>query len=109
MTVLEKIENSRVLFVLINLFAGGYFLLINRLTPLAGDDLGYRYIFQTDELVTNLSDVLRSQCIHYRTWGGRFIVHAIDQYFLAHDKIFFDFANTVVFLALVFLIYYVQV
>lgn len=106
MLVLEKIERCKVLFVLINICSFGYFLLVNYLTPLAGDDLCYQYIYGTTNRVENILDVLHSQRTLYQTWSGRLVVHAIDQWFLIYDKWLFDIANTVVFLMLVLLIYY---
>lgn len=42
---------------------------------------------------------------HYFTWGGRVIVHSILQFFLMHDKILFDVANTLMFILFAFTIY----
>lgn len=105
MKILNKIESSKALFVVIQLGAGIYFFLLNCLTPLMGDDFIYQNIFSTEERVRTLGDIVTSQSFHYVQWGGRSVVHAIDQFFLMYDKMFFNAANTIIFLLFAFLIY----
>ena len=57
------------------------FLWANVITPLSGDDLDYQYIFWTDRLVENVHDIVISQIRHWEIWGGRSVVHFIDQFF----------------------------
>lgn len=106
MRTIDKLEKSKTLFVLINLCVAGFFLLLNILTPLFGDDFMYQNIFGTSDRVTSFADIIQSQITHYNIWGGRFVVHVIDQFFLMYDKIFFNIANTVVFMFFSLLIYY---
>lgn len=53
--MIERLEKSKWLFAFINVCAGGYFLLVNYLTPLAGDDLVYQNIYGTAVRVRNIS------------------------------------------------------
>lgn len=104
--MIKKVEHNKLIFLAINIVAFCAFLWINIRTPLSGDDLIYQTIYGTGVPITNLSDILQSQINHYRMWGGRSVVHFIDQAFLLVDKSWFNIANTVVFLLFVLLIYY---
>ena len=106
MRIIDKLEKSKIVFVLINVCVAGFFLLLNILTPLFGDDFMYQNIFGTQNRVTSFEDIIQSQITHYNTWGGRFVVHVIDQFFLMYDKLVFNIANTVVFIIFSLLIYY---
>lgn len=102
---LDRLEKSKALFVLVNGVCGIYFFLLNYFTPLAGDDFQYQNIFGSQERIGSLADIVQSQWKHYFTWGGRSVVHTIDQFFLMYDKMAFNIANTIVFLLFVLLIY----
>ncbi len=67
--------------------------LLNRHTPLQMDDYDYRISWSTGEPVDGFMDVLASQAVHYRLWGGRTVVHALAQLFLWWGKPVFDAAN----------------
>ena len=81
MRIIDKLEKSKIVFVLINVCVAGFFLLLNILTPLFGDDFMYQNILGTQNRVTSFEDIIQSQITHYNTWGGRFVVHVIDQFF----------------------------
>lgn len=102
----QKIDQNKLLFVIINVIMFTIFLWANVITPLSGDDLDYQYIFWTDKRVENVQDVVTSQIRHWEIWGGRSVVHFIDQFFLMYDKMYFNIANAVVFIVFVLLIYY---
>ena len=95
------------------------FFLRNLLMPLVADDLSYMFIWDgagegnlMDSIdpnrlqpVQSLGDVFYSQWQHYFSWGGRTIAHIIVQFFIWQGKFFFDVANTLVFAALVLLLF----
>ena len=104
--MIKKVEHNKLIFLAINIVAFCAFLWINIRTPLSGDDLIYQTIYGTGVPITNLRDILQSQINHYQMWGGRSVVHFIDQAFLLLDKSWFNIANSIVFLLFVLLIYH---
>ncbi len=93
------------------------FFVRNALLPLAADDFSYAFIWDGDhvgnilygvsdtiERVNSIDDLIRSQWSHYMTWGGRTPAHTLIQFFIWIGKIYFNVANTLMFVALIFLI-----
>ena len=78
---------------------------LNYFTPLASDDWNYVFIFGTDDKIQTLWDVFKSQYYHYFEMNGRITAHIITQ---TADGILgkgvFNIANTLVFLAFLYLI-----
>ena len=93
------------ILVLIIIFLS--WLVFNRLTPISNDDIIYQYIIGTngEVRVTSIADIFISQYNHYMVWGGRTVAHALDQFFLMYDKLYFDIFNSLVFVISVYLIY----
>lgn len=97
----------------------GIFFLRNALVPMVADDYSYAFIWDGDERgnlidgldrsrlqrVESFGDIIQSQISHYFTWGGRSIAHVFVQLFILQGLWFFDAANTLVFAALVLLIF----
>ena len=95
------------------------FFLRNLLAPFVADDYSYKFIWDGAgkgnllnkidpnrlQPVENFSDILFSQWQHYFSWGGRTVAHTLVQFFVTHEKIFFDVANVFVFAALVLLLF----
>ena len=85
-------------------------LFFNYLTPLIADDYGYSFIWGTEERVQTVSDILESEAIHYKAWSGRIVNHTIAQFFLMLTNygydIAFDICNSLIYIALIALIYY---
>lgn len=104
----QKLEQNKLLFIIINVIAFVIFLWLNTITELSGDDLDYQKIFWTEERAQSIQDVFVSQMRHYMLWGGRSVVHFIDQIFLMYDKVYFNVASAVVFLVFVLTIYYMS-
>lgn len=107
---LNRIEENKIIFVLINLIVGAVFFVFNVLTPLIGDDISYSYIGAAglgslDRPITCFADVITSQKAQYMTWGGRSIINVINQSFLLTDKMVFNIANTLVFVLMVLMVY----
>ena len=101
---LERLESRegvrRAIFLLLLALIGGVMLLLNAHTPLMMDDYDYSFSWSTGERVSGLADVIASQEVHYRLWGGRSVVHALAQLFLSMDKRGFDAANALMYLLL---------
>lgn len=95
----------------------GVFLVRNLMLPMASDDIPYAFVWDgadrgnlldgvgPRERITSFGDIVRSQYSHYMTWGGRIIGIGLTQLFAWEGKHLFDFLNTLVFIALAFLIY----
>lgn len=91
----------------------GIFFVRNLLIPISADDYIYRFIWNAETFhgesndwipIASLGDIFNSQLEHYLHWGGRSIAHFLIQFFMWQGKIYFDFANTIVFLIFVILI-----
>lgn len=102
---INKLNRSKVAYVLINVAFLIFWFLFTHNTRLQQDDLHYKYIIGTDTMCRNIMDVLRSQILHYQKWGGRSVAHFLDQFYLLYDKIFFDLSNSIVFVLTNNLIY----
>ena len=95
----------RAIFLLLLALIGCVMLLLNAHTPLMMDDFDYSFSWSTGERVSGLADVIASQAVHYRRWGGRSVVHTLAQLFLSMDKRVFDVANTLMYLLLLLEMY----
>ena len=106
---LERLEARegvrRAIFLLLLVLIGCVMLLLNAHTPLMMDDYDYSFSWSTGERVSGLVDVIASQAVHYRLWGGRSVVHTLAQLFLSMDKRVFDVANTLMYLLLLLEMY----
>ena len=88
------------------------FFVRNVLMPLAADDFSYAFIWDGEhwgnlmdrigrrEPIDSLGDILVSQWSHYFTWGGRTPSMIFIQFFAWVGKVWFDIANTAVFVML---------
>lgn len=82
-------------------------LLLNIKTPLIGDDFVYSFIYQTDDRLASVQDVIHSQVLHYYKWGGRSVVHfGAQMLLLNYNPILVDTLNTLVFVALLMVVYF---
>lgn len=59
---------------------------LNQLYPIYNDDWSYSFIHGDNKPVKNITDVIKSQYNHYFTWGGRSVLHVIDQLLLINPK-----------------------
>lgn len=101
----SRLGENKVLFWVVNVIVFIAFLWLNIKMPLSADDLDYKKIFGTGEPIKTVSDIVQSQINHYQIWGGRSVVHFIDQLFLLYHKGWFNVANTIVYLGFALLIY----
>ncbi|MFV0537723.1 MAG: DUF6056 family protein [Dysgonomonas sp.] len=80
--------------------------ILNKLYPLFADDWFYRFIYNDKDVrVSSLSDIFESQYNHYFVWGGRNIVHAIDQLLLMMDFSIICVLNSLAFVAFIYVLY----
>jgi len=80
--------------------------ILNRLYPLFADDWFYSFIYNDKDIrVASLSDIFESQYNHYFVWGGRSVVHAIDQLLLMMDFSVICFLNSLAYIAFVYVLY----
>ena len=98
---------------MILLIVAGIFFARNLLIPISADDYVYRFIWNAETFhgksndwipIESLGDIFNSQIEHYLHWGGRSIAHFFVQFFMWQGKIYFDFANTIIFVIFVILI-----
>lgn len=102
-------ENNKYRFFLgfISVFFVGFVVyILKSKSYLHGDDYIYSYIFTTFDRITNISDIITSQEIHYQVWGGRSVVHFILQLVLMLPPLAINILNTIMFLLLIISIYY---
>ena len=95
----------------------GIFFVRNLMLPMVSDDIPYAFVWDgadkgnlldgvgPRERITSFGDIVRSQYSHYMTWGGRIIGIGLTQLFAWEGKHLFDVLNTLVFIALAFLIF----
>ena len=96
----EDTRMQSVCFFVLLVIIGGIMLLLNAHTPLMMDDYDYSFSWATGERLAGISDVMRSQAVHYRIWGGRSVVHALAQMFLYWGKGIFNIVNALMYLVL---------
>lgn len=94
------------------------FLVRNLLFPMLGDDFSYAFIWDGEhwgnlmddigprERIDSVADILVSQWSHYFTWGGRTPSMLFIQLFAWLGKVWFDLANTLVFVLLMLVLYW---
>ena len=81
-----------------------FMLLLNWLMPLHRDDYDYALVWETTKHLASMDDIFLSLYRHYLMHGGRMVAFFTQESFLIHDKIWFDFANALVFLGLILLL-----
>ena len=107
----EKNKKITAVIILITLVVSISVLVyvLNKQTSMCRDDYSYSYTFAVKEnkfRITNFSQIIESQINHYKVMNGRAVNHTIAQTFLMFDKSVFNYANTVAFVMLLFLMVY---
>lgn len=104
----EKLKNIRlskekqIVIILFIIFA--MMLILNFLTPIIADD--YSYSFGANgERIKNIIDIIVRQIDHWLNWGGRNVAHFIANFLLMYPKTIFNILNSLMYTALVYLIY----
>ncbi len=96
----KKISSALVLLIIFAVM-----LELNNLMPLHRDDFDYSMIWKTGEHLSTFEDVIESTERHYFLHGGRAFTVFCLSLFLWLGKFAFDFANALMFAALIVLIY----
>ena len=95
------------IFALVLVLIGATVFLLNLHTPLNVDDYDFFYSWATGDFISGIGDVIRSQMVYYRLWGGRSVNHANLQLMLYLGKDIFNVANTAMYLLLLLEICYI--
>lgn len=103
---LKKINESRTAVICCLCVVFLIMLLLNILTVMVMDDYLYSFSFETHERITNVLQIFPSMYRHYMMMNGRLLLHFLVQLVLMAPAIIFDILNTLMFCALVALIYY---
>ena len=87
------------------IIVGVIFFLMNIFTPLSSDDWHYNFIFNSQNHIKTIGDILYSQYLHYFNFNGRFIPHFFIQLFDGIlGKSYFNIANTIMFVVFLLLL-----
>lgn len=87
-------------------------MFLNIRCPYMSDDLHFKFIWKDfhvtdhDEPVRNFGDIIESIKNYYLLSGGRVLPHLAAYFFLHIDKIYFDIVNSLVFVYIGCVIYY---
>ena len=104
------IKDNNIKKIILGLFLIIFFVLVfvlNRLYPIHSDDWMYSFIFNEDppKRIANVVDIIVSQYNHYLYWGGRNIVHFIDQILLLLSPVTREIINSLAYITFSFVIY----
>lgn len=99
-------KGKKIIIVMTLLSMGGLFYILNYYTPLYADDYSYSFSFMNGNRINSIKDIIISQKGHYMSMNGRSIVHTIAQFFLCHEKPFFNLFNTISYIGLIIVIYF---
>lgn len=99
------LANTRIQFAAVCAAILGFAYALNAATPMLADDFTYAFVWGTPESMQSLSALARSQWITYFNWSGRAVNNTLYQAFVWFGRPTFNVVNSIVFLALVLLIY----
>lgn len=97
-------EQRNIILASILFFFGIYAL--NRYFPIILDDWTYS-MNVNGEKIGSFSEIIEYQYLHYFNWGGRSVVHTIAQLMLAAGVFWGDVINSIGYIVLVLVIYYI--
>lgn len=104
-----KHNKQKVLFAIFILLAFVILYYLNVLYPIFGDDWAYSFIWEqgveTHTAISSFGDIVTSQYNHYMLWGGRTIVHTIDQLLLWMGDTAHNILNALIYVVYLFVIY----
>ena len=105
---LARLEGSEavrgVIFIALLLMIGLSMYLLNVHMPVILDDFDFAISWATGEKLTSIADIVASQMVHYRIWGGR-LVQFFSQLFMYWGDGVFNVLNTLMYLVLLLEIY----
>jgi len=114
---IEKIWNKLPWQAILLIF-GLIFFWRSQLMPMSGDDYAYAFIWNSEhggnllddigprQRLESLGDIVISQWNHYFSWGGRTFSMLIIQFFAWQEKAGFALCNTLVYLLLMLVLYW---
>lgn len=75
--------------------------------PIHSDDWMYSFVFNEEPVrfISNIEDIFVSQYNHYLYWGGRNVVHFIDQFLLLLPALPRELINSLAFMTFILVIY----
>lgn len=106
----RRIKENSTKKIFLGLFFTVFFILVfilNQLYPIHSDDWMYSFIFNENppKRIDSISDIILSQYNHYLYWGGRNIVHFIDQFLLMLSPVIREILNSLAYITFSFIIY----
>lgn len=100
-------KSAKLIFGISLIIIFSLILLLNLRYPLYADDWVYIMKFPEETAIQNFRDIIITQYHHYFNWGGRSIVHIIAQSLLLFESPLNDILNSLVYIYLSLLIYYI--
>lgn len=101
---------KKIIFFLVIIFTFIGMYILNSKTHLAADDYAYHFTFsrmpnEQTKRITNPIQIFPSMANHWKTWGGRVVVHSLLQFCFMIGIPFFNIINSIMFILLGYLIY----
>lgn len=103
--IFDRVNRSRVTVAAVCLGIFLVMLVCNLWTDLVADDYRYFFSYADESRIESVADIFPSMAAHRRIMNGRVIAHFLVQLFLLLPPIVFKLINSLVFLALIWLIY----
>ena len=98
-----KINQRKIILgasVFLLLVSAAVLYITHKYVPFMMDDLWYSTMLYSEEPITSLGDIVKSQIWHYNNWGGRSITHSILQMTILLGEQLTDILNVVMMFAL---------
>lgn len=106
--MIKKFNSSPRAHILTMFVMFAIMLVFNALTQKIADDYMYMYSFVTDEKLTGITDTVLSLIQHGKEGNGRYFAHFFACIFLILPDFVFDIVNSLVFVSVVEMIYYLS-
>lgn len=103
--IFDRVNRSRVTVAAMCLGIFLVMLVCNLWTDLVADDYRYFFSYADESRIESVADIFPSMAAHRHIMNGRVIAHFLVQLFLLLPPIVFKLINSLVFLALIWLIY----
>ncbi len=103
--IFDRVNRSRVTVAAVCLGIFLVMLVCNLWTDLVADDYRYFFSYADESRIESVADIFPSMAAHRHIMNGRVIAHFLVQLFLLLPPIVFKLINSLVFLALIWLIY----
>lgn len=106
-SVVTKLNRSKVCFCITAIVFFCLILVLNIYYPICLDDWDYSFVFGESPArrIQSVSDIFLSGYNHYNQWGGRSVVHFIDQLLLFLGEPVASLLNSLAYIFFIYLIY----